>query len=222
MTKDLTDDWSSAKLHKALPDEMFSVIRDTYVSHIVIPKNKLKKQIILCPVGMVGAGKSTVTIPLAKKLDLLRISTDEIRKLLKENSFNFDRAREIAGSIAIDYLQKGYSIAVDANCGSVETKRLIEEVEKKYDILPIWFLVDPPVEFIKNKLKNFNHTWLFRDGDDALRAFSRYEEKYMGKINNWAELSVDFIYTFDTSKENIADQIDECYEKIIDKISKTA
>ncbi|MBU4480038.1 hypothetical protein KKG48_01160, partial [Patescibacteria group bacterium] len=51
-----------------------------FKSQIKIPKNKPKKQIFFCPVGLVGAGKTTVTKPISKKLGLLRISSDELRK----------------------------------------------------------------------------------------------------------------------------------------------
>ncbi|MDP4010314.1 MAG: hypothetical protein Q8P37_00425, partial [Candidatus Spechtbacteria bacterium] len=87
-----------------------------YEKSLEIPSRKLKQQIAVCPIGVVGAGKTTVIKPLSKKLSVLRISTDEIRKLLKENGYGYDSVRDIAYALVDAYLAKGFSIAMDGNC----------------------------------------------------------------------------------------------------------
>ena len=214
----MTDDWTKAQENKDLPDDKFEEIKSFYLSKIFIPENKPTMQIMLCPVGVVGAGKSTVVIPLAKKLNLVRVSTDEIRKILKEKDFNYNRAREIALNIISDFLEKGFSIAVDANCGSKESFEKIKEIEQKYKLKIIWIFVNPHEKFIVDKLKNYKHTWLFKDGEDAVDAFYKYKNNYIDKFGDWSHLNINLFYTFDTSKNDIKDQIEKCYIKIVDEI----
>ena len=99
---------------KNLPDKEMKKIISLYEKTLSIPKKKPKEQFLICPIGLVGAGKTTVIKPLSKKLSLLRVSSDEIRKLLNEKGFNDDRVKEIAADIITKYLKKGFSIAIDA------------------------------------------------------------------------------------------------------------
>ena len=50
---------------------------------------KANQELILCPVGLVGAGKTTVLKPISKILNLVRVSSDEIRGILKQEGYNF-------------------------------------------------------------------------------------------------------------------------------------
>ncbi len=77
-------DWTDAKNNSNLPDDKMSAIRRLYTSFLKIPEKKPLKQILLCPVGLVGAGKTTVLKPMAEKLNLIRVSTDELREMLKK------------------------------------------------------------------------------------------------------------------------------------------
>ena len=65
-----------------IPKNVYEEVRAEYEASLKIPRNKPKKQFFVLPVGLVGAGKTTVMKPLAEKLSLLRISGDEIRKIL--------------------------------------------------------------------------------------------------------------------------------------------
>lgn len=77
-----------------------------YEETLEIPDTKPEKQIMVCPVGVVASGKTTVIKPLSKKLSLLRISTDEIRKLLKENGYSYDSVKDLAFDLADKYFGK--------------------------------------------------------------------------------------------------------------------
>jgi len=220
-------DWTQGKGEKMVPheeeyrklieylekypgDEEFNRIKQIYISSLEIPKMKPEKQFLLCPVGLVGAGKSTVVIPLSKKLNLVRLSHDDIRKLLKENGFNYDRSKEMAMQIIKEFLDQGYSVALDANCGSEDSLRRIQEIKKSYGLKVLWIHINPPEEFIVNKLKNFNHTWLFNSGDEAVEGYFRYKKDF-GDFQN---LPLGYIYTFDTSKSDLEYQIKEAEDKI--------
>lgn len=181
---------------------------DEYERSLEIPSNLPKKQCILCPVGIVGAGKTTVLRPLAKKLGLVRISGDEIRKVLMEHKLGYDALVPIGMELGKKYLSLGYSLALDADAASARSKAVIENAEKEFGAQPIWIHINPPEEFILNKLRTYKHTWLFKDGEQAV-------QNYMLRKPLHADTSLyPFIYIFDTSKDNLPHQIDEAYALI--------
>lgn len=208
-------DWTQAKHNKDLSNEDLKNIKNIFVSQLFIPQIKPLKQFLLCPVGLVGAGKSTITVPLARKLNLVRISHDEIRKILKENDFNYNRSKEIALEVISDFLNKGYGVAIDANCGSLETFNRIEHIKKERDLKVIWIHINPPEEFIINKLRKFDHTWLFTSGEEAVQGYYKYKNAYGDGTN----LGIDFTYVFDTSKTDAQKQIVEAEEAILKRVN---
>lgn len=208
-------DWTKSQYNMDLDSKDFENIKNIFISHLIIPKTKPDRQFLLCPVGLIGSGKTTVIVPLSEKLNLLRVSHDEIRKILKENGFNYNSSKEIARSVILDFLKDGYSVAIDANCGSKETYNNIKNIEKEFGIKTFWVHINPPEEFILNKLKNFNHTWLFKNGDEAVKGYLNYKDKY----GDGTDLGIDFIYVFDTSRSDIKIQIEEARKVILDSLS---
>ncbi len=168
-----------------------------------IPSKKLDKQILLCPVGFVGSGKTTVLKPLSKKLSLLRISTDEIRRLLKERGYNYIRAREIAFNLIGKYARKGYSISVDADCVSQSKREKIKKLAKAIKAKIIWIHINPPEKYIINKLQTLRYKsdGVFKDSENAIQTY--FIRKPLHK-----KLDFPFLYTFDTSRNNLKKQID--------------
>lgn len=75
-------------------------IMDEYEAELDIPIQPKRKQFILCPVGIVGAGKTTVMKPLSERLSLVRISGDEIRKILKEHGQAYDAVVPIGSALS--------------------------------------------------------------------------------------------------------------------------
>lgn len=203
-------DWTHAKNNLDLPEELFEEIQALYKKTIKLPALKTTRQFLLCPVGLVGAGKTTVIKPLSEKLDFLRVSADEIRELLKEKGFNYSRARDLAYTVAEEFVAEGYNVAIDANCGRDDTQKKIKELENKYRVKVTWIHINPPEEFIINKLKNYKHTWLFGSGDEAVESYFKYKEKY-GDFKN---LNLPYVYTFDTSRNDLDKQIEEAAEII--------
>lgn len=173
-----------------------------YERILKIPESKPEKQIMVCPVGVVGAGKTTVMNPLSKELSLLRISSDEIRQILKKYNYDYSRVAEIVFSLAEKYIKNGYSIAIDKDCASKESQEYIKAIKKQYGIKIFWIHINPPKEFIINKLKNYKHTWLFKDSEQAI-------ENYRTSKSKHKNLNLPFVYTFDTSKDNLNNQIQE-------------
>lgn len=182
-------------------------IIEEYEKILEIPKNKSNRQIMICLIGVVGAGKTTIVKLLSRKLPLLRISSDEIRKLLKENGYGYDLANEIAFDLAEKYIKKRYSIAIDKDCVSEYSQRRIEEIKKRYGIKIFWIHINPPEEFIINKLKNYKHSWLFKDANQAI-------ENYKSSKVSHQNINFPFIYTFDTSRDDIEKQVKEAVNVI--------
>lgn len=193
--------------------EALEEVKSEYKKSLVIPDTKLKPQFLLCPVGIVGAGKSTVVLPLADTLSMVRISGDEIRKVLQEKGFNWKKIRTIASELIEEYVVLGYRVAIDSDCAGPETRKKIQEIVDTYAIPAVWIHIHPPEEFIINKLRKYNHTWLYEDADQAI-------ENYYARKSLHEHLDIPFSYTFDTSKNNLTTQISECVE-IIEKTITT-
>ena len=181
-------------------------IIDAYTKSVEIPKKK-GVRFFLCPVGLIGSGKTTVLKPLAKKLGLVRISGDEIRKMLKDGGFGYEGDENIAFAAGEYFIGKGYGIAIDADCVRSDKREKIEKLAKKLSMPIIWVHINPPEKFILNKLKNYPHTWLFKDAKQAIA-------NYKARKPLHKKLNFDFAYTFDTSRPNLKRQIKEAADII--------
>ena len=190
-----------------LIESVISNIASQYEKDLVIPNHKPKNQFILCAVGLVGAGKTTVVKPLSEKLSLVRISGDEIRKLLKENGYDYEEVQDITDKLVKKYLNQGYSVCIDRDCASPGTQESLKKFEKEYNLKLVWIHINPPEEFILNKLKKLKHSWLFANTDNAI-------QNYLSRKNLHKNLDMPFVYTFDTSKDNLAQQINEAVKII--------
>lgn len=181
-----------------ISETVYLQIKETYLQQIVIPENKLAGQYLLCPIGLVGAGKTTVVKPLSEKLNLVRISGDEIRKLFKEQGCGYDKVYDLAFELINHFLTKGFSVCIDSDCvGKIE--QLNKAAEKKN--LPIvWIHINPPESFIINKLSNLKPNWL-GTADEMVANY--YERKPIHK-----DLKLDFTVVFDTSRSDIQEQIE--------------
>lgn len=185
------------------PKEVLEEVMKECEETLIIPLTKNKPQWMLMPVGLVGAGKTTVIKPLAERLGLIRLSTDEVRQKLKLKGYSYEGCREIIRELSNKYLNLGYSLAFDANTGS---KIGMEYNKKTLEAFPnvhqVFIYVNPPEEFIINKLKNYKHTWLFKDSEHAVKSF--YENK-----KDFSRPNLPFVYEFDPSRSDLAKQIDE-------------
>lgn len=186
-----------------------AVLND-YESTLSVPKLRPEKLFVLCPVGLVGAGKTTVVKPLSERLGLVRISGDEIRKMLKERGLGYENVSRIVFSLAEKYIKNGYSIAIDSDCASEHTQKMISKAASEYKAMPVWIHINPPESFIVDKLKNFKHTWLFKNADEAIK-------NYLDRKPLHENLAMPFAYAFDTSKLDLEKQMKEAVEIIKQK-----
>jgi len=117
--------------------------------------------------------------------------------------------------LAKEFGDAGWSMALDANCGSKNSFPYIQKYLNENNIKSIWIRVAPPNEFIVSKLRNYKHTWLFKDGDDAVRVF----EHNLKENGNFENLPVEYVYTFGTSKNNLSEQIEEAVHIICNMLN---
>ncbi|TSC79998.1 MAG: hypothetical protein G01um101429_310 [Parcubacteria group bacterium Gr01-1014_29] len=207
-------DWTNTQHNPDAPDDKLREIYAEYKQSLDLPAEKSTTQFLLCPVGLMGAGKTTVVKPLSEKLGIPRVSTDEIRERLKHRGYNYNSAHKLAYQIIEELLQNGFSMVIDENCGSIETREKLLELQKRYKTKLIWIRVHPPEQFIIDKLRNYPHTWLFKDSDEAIASYFRYKETY----GDFSDLDVPYVYTFDTSKQNLNQQLEEAFVRIQEAI----
>lgn len=189
-----------------MPQKLITFISNEYKKQIQLPRI-IKPQFILCPVGNIGAGKSTVMKPLCKQLHVVRLEADGIRKILKEHGKSYDAVKDILFFLAEHFLSEGYRIGIDSNCGSDASQPFLKKLFKKFPLPVFWIFVNPPEEFIIKKLKTYPHSWLFNDADHALK-------NYFFQKQNYEQKKFSFVYTFDPSQLNLDIQISEAVSLI--------
>ena len=189
-------------MENPLTEKLFQEIVEEYKKSIVIPDEKPKHQFFLCTVGLVGAGKTTVIKPLASRLSLIRISGDEIRKILKSKGLGYDKVWNIGDTIGIEFARQGYSLANDTDGATPKTREALEKLANELGTKVFYIHINPPEEFILNKLRNFKHTWLFKDGDQAIENY--YQRKHLHE-----NLNLPYLFTFDTSANDLEEQINK-------------
>lgn len=185
------------------PKEVLDELMKEYEKTLIIPDRKPSPQWMLMPVGLVGAGKTTVVKPLVEHFGLVRISTDEIRKQLKLRGYTYEGAREMTHELQKKYLELGYSVAIDANTGSPHGIEFNKKTKEAFpQVRQVFIHINPPEEFIVNKLKNYRHTWLFKDGEHAVERFNFHKK-------NFTLPDLPFVYTFDPSRGDFQNQLKE-------------
>ncbi len=184
-------------------------IESEFTSSISIPNHKPKKQFFLCPVGLVGAGKTTVTRPISERFDSVQISSDELRKLLNKSGYDYSAVKEVIFNVIREFSAKGYSITFDMDCSNPQVKNFIDELTSASAVEALFLHITAPEEFIFEKFRKHPPTWL---ADNPQTMIDNYlaQKEARAKENT----KFDFIFTFDTSKEDLPDQIEYCCKRI--------
>ena len=190
------------------PQTVLEEIAKEYEESLYIPTVKNKPQWMLMPVGLIGAGKTTVVKPLSERMGLIRLSTDEVRQKLREQGYSYQGCTEIIHELSKKYLNLGYSLAIDANTGSTTGIEYNKRTAAAFpEVRQVFIYINPPEEFIVNKLKKYKHTWMFKDGDSAVENFYKNKE-------NFSRPDLPFVYEFDTSRNDLDIQIDQAIIEI--------
>ena len=186
---------------KQLVEGDFLDVCSEYEASLGLPQSNPASQFFLCPVGLIGSGKTTVMKALSQSLSLLRISGDEIRKILYDRGFGYDKTWDIASSLVRKFAHEGYSIANDTDGATLKTREALENLAKELGAKVIYIHIYAPEEVIIKRLKN-RKSWLFKDGQEAL-------DNYYARKPLHQNLSLPYIYTFDTSRTDMEGQIEE-------------
>lgn len=139
----------------------------------------------------------------------MRLSSDELRKMLKESGHNYSSVKNIGLGVAKEFAHKGYSISFDMDCGSPEVKNFVESLAKELRAIIVWVNINTPEAYIFEKFKKHPASWLANDPQVMIDNYLAQKEK-RGK----EKTRFDFLCTFDTSKADIAKQLDDCCMKI--------
>ena len=166
---------------------------------------------------MVGAGKTTVIKPIAERFNLVRFSSDEVRELLKENDLPYDFIKELLRKFTNEFLELGHGLALDADCGNPKTRKMMEDLAKEFNLPIFWIYINPPEEFILNKLKNirsmegFRESGIFTNGEQAVENYLNQKET---RQEQNALKGFNFIQEVDTSRDDLGSQIEGVINKI--------
>lgn len=196
-------------IHDAAVDR----VEAEYEKTLSLPEEKPARSFILCPIGVVGAGKTSVVRPLATRLSLVRISTDEIRKIFKEHGYGWDRVRELGTRLAEKYIRFGYSVALDADC--LGRAQQLKDFSKENSVPLVWIKVDAPEEFIIQKLARFSGPSIFASNDAVIQNYR--ESRLRHEKEPFTE---PFVCIFDTSRDDLPQQVAECSEKITEAMRR--
>ncbi len=190
-----------------MDDAFISKIINEYRSRLLLPSFKPVKQFILCPVGLIGSGKTSVLKELANELPFIRISNDQVRIIMLkyvEAPLDLELFTTIMTRVFDMYLDMGYSMAADSDCASILTQRKLEEKKNRYNLSLIWIYINPPESFILENFKHFDSTKQVTLKNEEL-AINNYMERKILHENLW----MPFVYTFDTSRSDMDVQIKE-------------
>ena len=190
-------------------------IEKEFRSSIEIPQDIPKKQFFFCPVGLVGAGKTTVTKPIAKRFGLVRLSSDELRETLKKNGHDYSPIKEIGFKLAREFAQKGFSIAFDMDCGNPEVKESVEKLAEKLHAKIVYVHINTPEEYIFEKFRKHPPSWLADNPKTMIDNYYAQKEKRLKENTPF-----DYLFTFDTSRPDVNKQIEDCIKKIEDVLIK--
>jgi len=131
-----------------LPENKIQEFADEYYSRI--NENKISpKSFVICLVGQVKSGKTTIAEFFETELDLAHVSNDEIRKLLRiENSFSTETYSKIMPIVLERLLSEHRSVVYGSNCARRETREFVEALTEKYNTPIIWIHINPVLKNI--------------------------------------------------------------------------
>lgn len=189
-------------------------IEKEYLKQLAVPESKFLNPVVFCPVGLVGAGKTTVTKPVSEALGLVRISSDEVRKVLKDNGCSYEPLKEIIVSVATRFIKEKKGIALDMDCGNPETQEMIHRLETEYGYRAFWVHINPTEEFILHKLKGLTTNWL-GSAEQMVKNYFLQKE-----VRSRQVMPSEYFYIFDTGRDDMQMQIEDCVRKITNALEE--
>ncbi len=199
-----------SKVGNELSDVDFERIFKETEEELVFPDKKPDGVFFVAIVGLIGTGKTTIMKEISQRLGLLRICTDDVRWRLFRQGFNFERTREIAGKLAFKYADEGYSIGFDSDAAGAFVLKNIDNILLQVPGPIVWLHVTAPEEIILERLDESNTDREYR-GEEAISHYHRRKALH-------ENLTMPFLYEFDTSRDDLGVQLDEAEVKIREEL----
>lgn len=137
-----------------MSDVLLEQIKEEYWKQLELPETPWDgPQFVLCVAGSVGSGKSTLLKSFANDMGLLVISSDVLRIILKKYNLGYDHLKSLLPITIEHFLDRGYSIAMDMNCGNSLVQTYIPKLEKEREIHSYWMTITLPKTVVEERLK---------------------------------------------------------------------
>lgn len=187
------------------PDQVKELATEFYDQLDKPETTKSKPQFCICPIGLVGTGKTTVLKKICAQLRAIRVSADEVRSMLYTKGLPFDDAMYVTHEVCVRLKQEGYNIAHDGDFAAPVSRELLGQVDQELGITELWIRVQAPEDVTLKNIKARGPGILFRDIDHAVSLHQRRKELHAAPEID----ELPFMYTFDTSRPGIDDQVAE-------------
>lgn len=92
---------------------------------------KPKRSLILCMVGLVGSGKSTVAKSFARGLKAEIVRSDDFRLELGKQGKPYERAVELVFARTMELVRRGRNVVIDADVVQADKRRRLARESKK-------------------------------------------------------------------------------------------
>lgn len=183
-------------------------IQQEFKDSLEIPTTKPTKKCLVCPVGLIGSGKTTVIKPIAKELNLVRVSNDEYRILLKQNGHGYETIKSFLNLVRSELLNQGHSIAIDANAGGQTSFNFITRAREEFGVEVYWLNINTPDKYAEAGLRQRNSP-LATSSEDWIK--NRAQQKQRMETLKY---EFDFFCEFDISRADLRGQISSCIQKL--------
>lgn len=175
-----------------LPDHEIRTIIDGYLETITLP-DVHDTPFLFAPVGLIGAGKTTLTTRIAKEFSLVYLRTDGIRKILQKYGYNFRRTAEIAYILAKELLSQGYGVAFDADTARDNVREALEDLAAQANVHIFFVHINTPEDVILKRLHPDNEAREYR-GPETIALYHQRKPLH-------EDLKHDFLCIYDGAGE---------------------
>jgi len=166
-----------------------------------------KNYCLICPIGLIGSGKTTVIKKLARHFGLVRCSTDEMRAYLDKLGYNTQKAVDAIRKVTEILLKKKRGLAIDADCARPEIVKEFLSKPRIHKIPLVWIKIDVPEKIILARLSPDNKKRKYR-GPEAIANYFKRKELHKN-------IDLPFVYVFkNETPEKLKVQMIEAKQKI--------
>jgi predicted kinase len=188
------------------PDQIEQLAAEFYNKLDKPSAMKAKPQFCICPIGLVGSGKTTVLKKIVEQLPAIRVSADEVREMLGTKGLPFDDAMYIADALCTRLKQEGYNLAHDGDFASPASRQLHAQANSTVPgIRELWIRIQAPDDVVLKNIRARGPGKLFQSTDQLVELYERRKALHAAPELN----EIPYLYIFDTSRPDLDDQVNE-------------